>query len=77
MKKLTLKLDALEITSFETVSDTPNARGTVAANGQEIKPAPESFMAPCYDTDANFDCTYGCSQDTACDNCIVSGVECP
>lgn len=77
MKKLKLELDALEITSFETLCDAANARGTLHANEQEIKPAPESFIGPCYDTDANFDCTYGCSQDTACENCLYSDVECP
>jgi hypothetical protein len=62
MKKL--KLEDLEITSFATTPDAAQGRGTLRAH--QIDPAPESFLGPCEPTDANFDCTYGCSQDTAC-----------
>lgn len=66
-----LKLDELEITSFETTAgEGTGRRGTVRANGGTIVP-PESRLAPCYPTDPRFDCTYGCSHWTGCpDGCI-------
>ncbi len=72
MKKL--RLDALEVTSFETAAVSPQ-RGTVQANIEPRErsafPCAESFLEPCYPTDPNFDCTYGCSQNTGCpDGCI-------
>lgn len=75
MKKL--KLEDLQITSFETVSSSRQGRGTV--NAHQILPAPESLLGPCYPTDANFDCTYGCSQDTGCaDSCVETAtIHCP
>ena len=63
MKKLTL--EALEVTSFETTPAGSQTRGTAHAN--QIEPAPPS-MFECEPTDANMDCTYGCSHDTACPN---------
>lgn len=69
MKKLSL--DALEITSFETTPEPVRGRGTVAAH-QQVKPLPPSAFGPCEPTDADFDCTYGCSMDTGCpDNCVI------
>ena len=68
MKKL--KLESLEVTSFETGAAGPLERGTVL--GRDAKPAPQTFnncpetMFTC-PTDPNFDCTYGCSQFTGCD----------
>lgn len=75
MKKL--KLEDLQITSFECVPSSRQGRGTV--NGNQILPAPESFLGPCFPTDARFDCTYGCSQDTACDDTCVetATIHCP
>ena len=78
MKKL--KLESLEVTSFETGSAGPMQRGTV--NGR-AKPAP-TFQCPqtawhC-PTDPNFDCTYGCSMNTACpDGCVIQidTADCP
>jgi hypothetical protein len=67
MKKL--KLEDLRITSFETLPHGRQGRGTV--NGNQILPAPPSLIGPCYPTDPNYDCTYGCSQNTVCkDNCV-------
>jgi hypothetical protein len=75
MKKL--KLEDLQVTSFEPVPSGRQGRGTVNAN--QIHPAPESFVGPCYPTDPNFDCTYGCSQDTGCqDTCVETDtIHCP
>jgi hypothetical protein len=71
MKKLTL--ESLEVTSFET-APVSALRGTVRANdAQPVSKANcASILAPCYPTDPNFDCTYGCSRDTGCpDQCVV------
>jgi hypothetical protein len=79
MKKL--KLESLEVTSFETGSAGPQGRGTV--NGREMPPpqtmrnCPETMFA--CPTDPNFDCTYGCSNFTNCpENCgqLTDSVEC-
>lgn len=74
MKKL--KLDDLRVESFDTAPSAPRLRGTVQAHMP--KPAPESMIGPCYPTDPNFDCTYGCSRESACpDNCVIySDVDC-
>lgn len=73
-----LKLEELEITSFATTEGGSTLRGTLHAYEGGPKPAPPSFIGPCYPTDPNFDCTYGCSRDTGCpDNCImISEAEC-
>ena len=75
MKKL--KLEDLTVTSFETAPDAPRLRGTVDGHA---KPVPQpSLIGPCYPTDPNFDCTYGCSRPSACpDNCfiIVTELDC-
>ena len=71
-------LEAIEITSFETSNVAPAQLGTVRGQ-QQVAPAPASFLAPCYPTDPNFDCTYGCSQNTACpDRCVrlTESVDC-
>ncbi len=73
MKKL--KLESLEVTSFETLPESQE-RGTVQGhNGPIIFPGGEiSDTDPnlCwFETNANLDCTYGCSQDTACDDRCV------
>ena len=66
-----LKLESLEITSFETTSSGAQVRGTLHAY-EGPKPPPASRFGPCYPTDPNFDCTYGCSMNTACpERCFV------
>jgi hypothetical protein len=66
-----LRLEAIEVTSFETSNVAHAQLGTVRGQ-QQVAPAPASFLAPCYPTDPNFDCTYGCSQNTACpERCVV------
>lgn len=67
MKKL--KLESIEVTSFETCPAGPRERGTVEARG-EVQPAPPTLFM-CQPTDPNFDCTYGCSWNTGCpENCM-------
>ncbi|HSU15590.1 pinensin family lanthipeptide [Longimicrobium sp.] len=76
MKKL--KLEAIQVTSFETSNVAPAQAGTVRGQ-QQVVPAPPSFLGPCYPTDPNFDCTFGCSQNTACpERCVrfTDSVEC-
>lgn len=71
MKKL--KLEALEVTSFETSAVRVDGRGTVNAHA---KPATRNCPPATYNVDAcgytnYFDCTYGCSLNTNCvDGCI-------
>src|SRR5687768_16390199 len=68
MKKL--KLESLEVTSFETGAG-PHERGTI--RGRSFVPTPPLTFGPCQPTDPNFDCTYGCSQDTGCpENCMFT-----
>jgi hypothetical protein len=65
-----LKLESLQVESFETTTAAPRERGTVEAHG---KPHPIETYSPerCGDT-MYFDCTLGCSQNTACPNgCIL------
>ncbi|HEY0018058.1 MAG TPA: hypothetical protein VGC13_17210 [Longimicrobium sp.] len=65
-----LKLEDLTVTSFDTAPNGPQARGTVDAYAKPVPP--ESRLGPCYPTDPNFDCTYGCSRDTGCpDQCVM------
>jgi hypothetical protein len=76
MKKL--RLESIEVTSFETSPAMSRQAGTVRGQ-QEVVPVPPSRFAPCYPTDPNFDCTYGCSQNTACpEYCLrlTDSVEC-
>ena len=78
MKKL--KLESLEVTSFETGAAGPLI-GTV--NGREMPPpqtmrnCPQTMFA--CPTDPDFDCTYGCSNFTNCpENCgrLTETVDC-
>lgn len=59
-----LKLESLQIESFDTTSTVPQERGTVGAHG---RPAPiETYNVDlCGDTQY-FDCTLGCSLHTYC-----------
>lgn len=74
MKKL--KLESLEVTSFET-SPAAAGRGTVNANHSDVQPTPPTIGPETYDVEAcgesqYFDCTYGCSVNTDCANtCLV------
>lgn len=66
-----LKLEELEITSFATTQGLSQLRGTLRAHDGGPKPAPQSLIGPCYPTDPNFDCTFGCSRDSGCPyNCV-------
>jgi hypothetical protein len=71
MKKL--KLESLEVTSFETLPAARSSAGTVRA--REEMPAPTVFHCP---TDPNFDCTYGCSNTVCPDGCprITQTIDC-
>lgn len=72
MKKL--KLESLEVTSFETTAADARERGTV--QGHDPHPGGEVVLET-YDVEAcgdtrYFDCTYGCSVNTDCANtCLV------
>ena len=79
MKKL--KLESLEVTSFETGSAGAQELGTVHGRA---KPPQTHFNCPqtmfACPTDPNFDCTFGCSRNTACpDTCIIQidTADCP
>jgi len=64
MKKL--KLESIEVTSFETSGEMPAQAGTVRGNQQPAASYP--FQCP---TTPEMDCTYGCSHFTACpDGCV-------
>lgn len=68
-----LKLESLTVESFETAPLAPQVRGTVDAHA---KPKPPTTLQT-YNVDVcgetmYFDCTLGCSRDTACpDTCVV------
>jgi hypothetical protein len=69
MKKL--KLEDLEVTSFDTAPDAPQMRGTVDGHA---KPSQQFITCACEPTDPNRDCTLGCSRDSGCpDNCVIMG----
>ncbi|HET6230705.1 MAG TPA: hypothetical protein VFE05_11600 [Longimicrobiaceae bacterium] len=56
MMKLTV--EDLTVTSFEV-------------SAAALVPQP-SLIGPCYPTDPNAECTFGCSHDTRCpDRCII------
>ena len=72
MKKL--KLENLEVTSFATTSAAARERGTVLGAGRTNNGCPIQTYSPdiCGDT-YYFDCTLGCSQNTACPNgCVIA-----
>jgi hypothetical protein len=60
MKKL--KLESIEVTSFETCAGTPPEHGTV--HGRDAKPVPPLTLQ--CQTTPEMDCTYGCSMFTGC-----------
>jgi hypothetical protein len=65
-----LKIESLQVESFDTTPVTRQERGTVDAHG---KPGPlETYNVDrCGDTNY-FDCTLGCSMNTACPNGCVA-----
>ena len=68
-----LKLETLQVESFETTAAAPRERGTVEAHG---RPGPIQTYSPerCGDT-MYFDCTLGCSVETNC-ICVVTDIDC-
>jgi hypothetical protein len=84
-----LKLESLQVESFETVLPAPRMRGTVDAHA-DPQPTSPTVSIDTYDPERCgwtnfFDCTYGCSHFTGCDgpcgdteyNCVVlTAVEC-
>jgi hypothetical protein len=74
-----LKLESLQVESFDTTPVAAQARGTVDGHA---RPRPTTLLtyspADCGDTNY-MDCTYGCSINTACPNgCIeVAGEPSP
>ncbi|HEU4558947.1 MAG TPA: hypothetical protein VFS20_13900 [Longimicrobium sp.] len=60
MKKL--KLESIEVTSFETFAGDTREYGTVL--GRDGKPAP--ITALCQPTTPDMDCTLGCSRRLSC-----------
>jgi hypothetical protein len=66
---LKLKLESLTVETFVTTPAAPPVRGTVNAHS-EPQPAPPSIVCT-YDVEEcgetqYFDCSFGCSVDTAC-----------
>jgi len=75
-----LKLDSLQVDSFETTDVAPRARGTVLGN---VAPPKDTTVVDPFGTydvrrcgeTQYFDCTFGCSVNTNCiDYCIVQAV---
>jgi hypothetical protein len=68
-----LKLESLQVETFETTPAAANERGTVNAHG---KPSPiETYnVERCGDT-RYFDCTLGCSVETNC-YCVPTDIDC-
>ncbi len=79
MRKLTL--ESLQVESFETAALAPRMRGTVEAHC-DPQPTPPDDVIGTYDPERCgwtnfFDCTYGCSNFTACDGpCGESEYDC-
>lgn len=64
-----IKLESLTVESFETTAVPQQPRGTVDAHSRP-KPLETYDVEACGDTQY-FDCTFGCSVNTACPNgCI-------
>lgn len=59
-----LKLDSLNVQSFETTPAATQKRGTMHAHQQHV-PFETYDIEACGDT-RYFDCTYGCSVNTNC-----------
>lgn len=69
-----LKLESLQVESFQTSHVTPQPRGTVQAHG---KPQPPQTYNKdlCGDT-LYFDCTLGCSINTNCAGACGPSYDC-
>ena len=70
-----LKLESLAVESFEIAPAAPRARGTVEAHGKPTTGPLRTYnIDQCGDT-MYFDCTLGCSMNTACPNgCVVMDI---
>lgn len=74
MKKL--KLESIEVTSFETSGEMAGQAGTVRGN-QQVAAAPAASYPFACPTTPEMDCTYGCSHFTACpDGCVSQEFVC-
>jgi hypothetical protein len=71
MKKL--KLEELEVTSFETTSGARRERGTVLGHDTEptVVSGIETYHVENCGESQYFDCTYGCSMNTDCENTCI------
>ena len=59
-----LKLEALQVESFQTAAAAPSVRGTVNANA---RPGPlQTYNVDACGETQYFDCTLGCSYNTYC-----------
>ena len=66
-----LKLESLQVESFETIRYAPRTRGTVDAHG-DPRPTPGTGPIETYNVDAcgdtrYFDCSLGCPSIAPCD----------
>ena len=63
-----LKLESLQVESFDTTAATPPARGTVQGHGAPGSPQ-ETQVYMCTDT-VGADCSEGCTYNT-CEGCVL------
>ena len=79
-----LKLESLQVESFETTVIAPRMRGTVQGNG-DPQPTPPTISIETYDVELcgetrYFDCSLGCPSIAPCDitafDCWVTDVDC-
>jgi hypothetical protein len=84
-----LKLESLNVESFDTTATAPRLRGTVAGHGNtgvsyceicrhsyDNVCEPDTYdVVLCGDT-RYFDCTYGCTVDTGCCTVETQGPDC-
>jgi hypothetical protein len=62
-----LKLESLQVESFDTTPVAPQARGTVDGHAKPTRPGTLLTYSPADCGETNYmDCTYGCSINTAC-----------
>jgi hypothetical protein len=70
-----LKLESLQVESFETAPNAPRVRGTVDAHARPRPTTLQTYNVDvCGDT-LYFDCTLGCSVESNC-TCVVTEVDC-
>lgn len=72
-----LKIESLQVESFDTTPVATQGRGTVNAHDGPGTHVPLLTYSPAECGDTNYmDCTYGCSINTACPNgCIEAAAE--